>query len=156
MKQSDLISKFYTSFSEGNVEGMLSCYHKDIEFTDPAFGLLKGDRACNMWKMLLSQKKTKVKVDFFDVETENNYGSAKWTASYLYGNQQRKVVNKVKADFVFKDGLIISHNDVFDLWIWTQQALGFIGYLLGWSGFMKSKIQKQTNVKLDKFINQNI
>ena len=49
--------------------------------------------------------------------------------------------NKVIANFKFKDGLII---DTFDLWTWTQKEMGLTGYLMGWSFFMKAKIQQET------------
>jgi len=57
----------------------------------------------------------------------------------------------VQASFQFKDDKIIQHKDHFDLWKWTQQALGPAGYLLGWSSFMKNKIQKSTNKMVDDY-----
>jgi ketosteroid isomerase-like protein len=41
MKNSELITKFYTSFANADAEGMVACYHNDIQFEDPAFGPLK-------------------------------------------------------------------------------------------------------------------
>lgn len=152
MSHSDLIKQFYTSFSKGDAKGMIECYHKDIKFEDPAFGVIKGERACSMWKMLLSQKKGDLKVTFKNIETDKEEGKAYWEAEYLYGEQQRKVVNKVFASFKFKDGLIIEHIDTFDVWKWTKQAMGAVGYVLGWSSFMKSKIQQETKRKLDVFM----
>ena len=56
------------------------------------------------------------------------------------------------ATFEFEDGKIIKHTDDFDLWKWTKQALGFLGYLLGWSSFMKNKIQSKTTILLSNYI----
>ena len=53
-----------------------------------------------------------------------------------------------------QDGKIIEHTDVFDLWLWTKQAMGFVGYLIGWSSLLKNKIQKTTNSNLDQFMNK--
>ena len=36
-----LIHKFYTAFQNGDALTMKECYHPDIQFRDPAFGLLK-------------------------------------------------------------------------------------------------------------------
>lgn len=152
MNNSELIKKFYTSFSDGNIKGMIACYHKDITFQDPAFGRLKGERAVKMWQMLLSQKKANTKITFNNIQASSKNGKANWTAEYIY--EKRKVINKVSAEFKFKDGKIIEHIDTFDLWKWTKQAMGITGYLIGWTSFIKSKIQSTTNQKLDTFIKQ--
>ena len=47
-----LIKDFYQAFAALDAETMASCYHKDILFEDPAFGVLKGEKAKNMWRML--------------------------------------------------------------------------------------------------------
>lgn len=155
MDHREIIHKFYTSFSNGNVKGMLECYHKEIVFKDAVFGQLKGQRAVKMWEMLLSKKREDTVVNFYNVQATEQHGKANWVAEYFYGEKKRKVVNKVKADFTFKDGKIIEHTDTFDLWKWTQQAMGITGYLIGWTSFMKHKIQQTTNKRLDEFIKNN-
>lgn len=152
MEQKDIISDFYTAFSKGDVMAMKACYHKDIEFEDPAFGMLKGDQVSSMWQMLLSKKDESELEISFDVINEHQ---AAWTAQYKYGPKKRKVVNHIRAHFEFKDGLISKHIDHFNLWKWSQQALGLSGYLLGWSGFMKNKVQSTTNRLLKKFMKEN-
>lgn len=152
MSNKELVTKFYESFSNGNVTGMLACYHKDVVFEDAVFGKLKGERAFKMWEMLLSQKKGDTKINFDNVNATTENGSANWVAEYLYGDKQRKVVNRVSAVFKFKDGKIIEHTDTFDLWKWTKQAMGATGFLIGWTPFMKNKIQQTTNKKLDEFM----
>jgi len=147
-----LIENFYTSFAEGNIAGMLACYHKDIVFQDAAFGTLKGERAKQMWTMLLSQKKEDTIISHSDIEANADAGKANWVAKYQYGDKKRKVVNNVHAQFRFQDGKIIEHIDHFDLWKWSKQALGGAGYLLGWSSFMRNKIQQTTNKRLDDFV----
>lgn len=156
MTNKEIIEQFYTSFSQGDAKDMIECYHQDITFTDPVFGCLKGDRAVNMWKMLLSNKKTAASIQFSNIETNSDQGSANWIATYAYGPKKRNVINKVTAHFKFKDGKIIEHTDNFDLWEWTKQAMGVPGYLLGWTAFMKNKIQKTTNSNLKAFMNKNV
>ncbi len=149
-----LIEIFYTAFSKGDASGMNNCYHIDVTFEDPAFGKLENGKPAKMWEMLMSRKKESTTVVFSNIEANETTGKANWTASYEYGEKNRKVINNVTANFKFKDGKIIEHIDTFDLWKWTKQALGFSGALLGWSSFMKNKIQKTTNTQLTEFISK--
>lgn len=144
MDNKGLIQKFYNSFAAGNSEGMISCYHDNIQFEDPAFGKLQGEDAKLMWEMLLSRN-TSLKINFSDVEANEYNGSVNWIAEYAFAQTGRNVINKISAQFEFADGKIIKHTDYFDLWKWTQQALGWKGYLFGWTTFMRNKIQKMTN-----------
>jgi len=152
MENNELIKKFYTAFAAGDAEGMVACYHDDIVFEDPAFGVLKGDRAKAMWKMLLGKGKSEI--TFSDISANSLEGKAQWIAKYNYGSKKRPVVNHVTAVFQFAGGKIISHKDDFHLWTWAKQALGLSGYLLGWSSFMKTKIQNTTHHTLTTFMNE--
>lgn len=145
MDNSALISKFYESFSRADVDGMVSCYHKDIQFEDPAFGKLYGDDARHMWRMLISSVKEPIQITFRDVQANENTGSAHWRAVYKFSQTGNTVINEINAAFEFKDGKIIKHTDTFDMWKWSRQALGLPGWLLGWSPFMKSKINQRTS-----------
>ena len=133
---------------------MGSYYHKDIVFQDPAFGKLNGKKAIKMWEMLLSNKEAAPKVSFSNIKADSKQGTAEWRAEYFYGPQKRKVINQVHAKFSFKEGKIIEHSDSFNIWKWSSQALGPIGYFIGWTPFMKSKIQKLANKRLNKFIEE--
>ncbi len=42
------IELFYSAFDNLDAEKLVAQYHEDIIFEDPAFGVLKGDRAKNM------------------------------------------------------------------------------------------------------------
>ena len=154
MSNSELVSKFYEAFANSDSRAMAECYHENIMFKDPAFGQLKGERAGKMWEMLLSRAKGELKVEFSDISADEETGNALWVATYFYGPKKRKVINHVSASFKFKEGKIIEHVDDFDTWKWSKQAIGLPGYLLGWSGFMKNKIQKTTNGLLDKFMSK--
>ncbi len=151
MTNAELINKFYTSFVNGNAEEMVNCYHTEIIFTDPAFGTLKGEDAKNMWRMLIERSKGDIKVTFNNVKANDKTGSAYWEAHYTFTQTGRPVINKISAQFEFKDGKIIKHTDTFDLWKWSKQALGFKGYLLGWSSFMQKQINKQTSALLKAY-----
>jgi ketosteroid isomerase-like protein len=147
-----LIHKFYTAFKNQDSETMASCYHSNVVFEDPAFGILKGEHARNMWHMLCrSQKGKDFTVTYSKVKSNNIIGSVKWEAKYTFSKTGRKVHNKISAEFEFKDALIIKHTDTFNLRQWAKQAIGFKGFLLGNTTFFLKKLQQQTNALLNKF-----
>ncbi len=149
--EKSLITSFYQSFAAGDAEEMVSHYHNEIEFSDPAFGLLKGDEARNMWRMLIARSKGNLTIQFLNVLANGETGSADWTAKYLFSKTGREVFNEIHAEFTFKDGKIFRHTDTFDIWKWSKQALGLPGLLLGWSGFMQNKIRKTAKDSLRDF-----
>ena len=146
------IEKFYKAFSNLDAETMASCYHNEIVFQDPAFGLLEGEQARNMWRMLCSsQTKETFTVDFNTISVNGNFGFAHWEAHYLFSKTGRKVHNKIDARFEFKEGLIVKHTDDFNLHAWAKQALGFKGILLGGTKFFQRKLNAQTHAMLHTF-----
>lgn len=146
------IETFYKAFNNLDAKTMVSCYHDDITFEDPAFGVLQKNRAKNMWRMLCASQKGKdFKIEFSNIEANEQTGKAHWEAYYTFSKTGRKVHNKIDAEFEFKDGKIIRHIDTFNLHKWSHQAMGFKGFLLGSTGFFKKKLQLQTNKLLDKF-----
>ena len=151
MSNKDIIHQFYLAFAQGDAEGMVKHYSGQIIFKDPAFGELRGQDAGNMWRMLIRNSKGPIRIIFADVEANDISGSANWTAKYVFSKTGRTVINKIQAQFEFKDGKIIRHTDDFDLWKWSQQALGWKGYLLGWSNFFKQRLQQQTRGLLNKY-----
>jgi ketosteroid isomerase-like protein len=152
MNNEKLIQNFYQAFADVKPEGMVRYYADNIEFKDPAFGLLKGDDAKNMWRMLLQNPDIKVTVS--NIRADEQTGSADWVAFYTFSRTGRKVTNRVTATFEFKDGSIVKHTDHFDIWKWAGQALGLPGYLLGWAPFMQKKIRVQALSLLAKYQKQ--
>lgn len=146
-----LITKFYTAFANADAKTMSECYHPKIHFVDPAFGLLKEEQVSDMWTMLIIKSKGNLKIEFSDVKADDTTGSARWVATYNFSKTNRKVINRISAEFTFQDGLIIKHTDSFDVWKWSKQAFGPTGYLLGWTGFFQNKIQEQALLSLKKF-----
>mgnify|MGYP001399064294 CR=1 FL=1 len=142
-----IITEFYTAFANHDYKGMVACYHDEVEFSDPAFGTLKGDQAKAMWKMLIERSEGKLKVEFSNI-TDN---SAHWEAYYVFSKTGRNVHNKIDARFEFKDGKIYRHHDHFNLWKWSSQALGLSGLLLGYTSFFRDKLQTQTRKLLSDY-----
>ncbi len=152
-----IIDTFYKAFTNLDANTMVSCYHDDIIFEDPAFGILKGERAKAMWQMLCqSQKGKDFKVVVSDIKGNAINGSAHWEAYYTFSKTGRKVHNKIDAEFVFKEGLIIKHTDKFNLHNWAKQAMGLKGLMVGGTGYFSNKLKSQTNYLLSKYIENSI
>ena len=133
-----LIETFYTAFQKKDAATMISCYHDNIIFQDPAFGELNGEDAKAMWRMLC-QNATDLRIEFSDISASLKKGSAHWEAWYSFSKTGRKVHNIVEAEFEFKDSKIIKHTDTFNLHKWASQAMGWKGKLLGGTAFLKTK-----------------
>jgi ketosteroid isomerase-like protein len=152
MLNQELIDHFYNSFKNKNAEAMIACYHDDVEFADPAFGLLKGIEAKSMWQMLVERGKDNLQIDYNTVSADSENGKANWIARYTFGKSKRPVINNVKATFEFKDGKIYRHKDSFDLKIWARQALGPMSILLILTGQLEKTIQKQSRGLLKAYM----
>jgi ketosteroid isomerase-like protein len=145
-----LVEEFYSAFQKKDYAAMNNCYHADVHFRDPVFMDLHGDEARAMWHMLCERGKD-LRLEFTNVRAGESAVSAHWEAWYTFSTG-RKVHNIINATFEFKDGKIIRHEDVFDLWRWTRQALGPVGVLLGWSPILKSKVRQTAQKGLNAFI----
>jgi len=149
------ITKFYTALANADASKICECYHPNIRFRDPAFGLLEGEKVCQMWQMLIERSNGNLSINFSEVQANEHLGSALWVANYTFSKTNRKIVNSISSKFQFKDGLIIKHTDDFDIWKWSKQALGITGLLLGWTGFMQKKIQEEARLCLQEYSKAN-
>jgi ketosteroid isomerase-like protein len=151
MENEQIIRQFYEAFARNDAESMVACYADDVEFSDPAFGKLKGSEAKNMWRMLVERAKGNIEIAFKNVRADQKTGSADWVADYLFSKTGRNVHNEIHAEFEFKDGKIARHTDTFDIWKWSRQALGLSGALLGWSSFLQNKIRQNALESLREY-----
>lgn len=138
-----IIEEFYSGFAAANSTTMCSCYHPEVAFEDPIFGILQGDDARDMWQMLIEKSHGLLDIKFSNVISDGENSSADWTADYMFSSTKKHVKNIVHAEFEFKDGLIFRHVDHFNMYSWSKQALGLKGLLLGWTPFFRKKIQQQ-------------
>lgn len=146
----ELIQRFYEAFQKLDAEAMAACYADDVVFSDPVFGELRGEAARDMWRMLTSRAQD-FSLTFAEVEANEGLGGARWVARYLFSQTGRRVVNRIHAQFVFRDGRMVEHRDTFDLWRWARQALGVKGALLGWTPFVQGAIRAQARRGLDAY-----
>ncbi|MFO0755265.1 MAG: nuclear transport factor 2 family protein [Byssovorax sp.] len=150
----ETIRKFYECFGKRDAEGMVALYADDVSFSDPVFPALKGDEAKAMWRMLCGRA-ADLTVEASAIEADETTGKAHWDARYTFSATGRKVLNRIDARFVFRDGKIVEHKDSFDLWAWTRMALGLKGTLLGWSPIVQGAVRKQADKGLRSFMKKS-
>ena len=148
-----LIERFYRAFDEGDGDAMAACYAPDVQFSDPVFPDLRGERAGAMWRML-TQAPGDLRIELLEREAAGERGSARWRAHYTFTQTGRPVVNEIRASFRFRDGLIAEHRDEFSFHRWARQALGPVGLLLGWTPFLRAAVRRRAAARLDAFAAQ--
>lgn len=146
----ELLHRFYQAFQRRDWHSMMLCYHPLATFEDAAFQLTGAPAIGAMWRMLCERGKD-LRLTFNDVQADDQQGSATWDAHYTFSQTRRPVHNHIQAHFTFQDGLIRTHHDVFSFWRWSRQALGPVGWLLGWSSFLRRKVQAQAALNLAQF-----
>jgi len=144
-----LVERFYLAFAVRDAGAMATCYHQDVHFRDEVFDL-KGAEASGMWRMLCANGKD-LRIQHSNIRTEEDVVRAHWEAHYTFSATGRRVHNIIEATFRFQEGRIIEHIDQFNFYSWSKQALGTPGLLLGWTPFLKSKVQSQAAAKLRAF-----
>lgn len=149
-----LIHRFYDSFAARDAAGMKACYHPEVVFHDPAFGELRGAEAGAMWAMLCARA-TDLQVSASDVKADDARGRAHWEARYTFTQTGRPVLNRIDAEFEFRDGLIIRHTDRFGFWTWARQALGPAGLVLGWTPLIRNRVRATARRGLEKYMREN-
>ena len=146
----DLVRSFYVAFQRRDHRAMTACYTPDVQFHDPVFTDLAGWRVGAMWRMLC-ERATDLRIEVPSVHPSPEGVSAHWEAWYTFTQTGRPVHNRVAASFVFRDGKIHRHTDVFDLYAWARQALGVKGLVLGWAPPVQRAIRAQATRALDTF-----
>jgi ketosteroid isomerase-like protein len=147
----DLIDRFYAAFGRRDGAAMAACYAPDARFSDPVFPGLVGSEPGAMWRML-TERATDLKIELAERTADDRAGSAHWLATYTFTQTGRPVENDVHASFRFANGLIAEHEDSFDFYRWSRQALGTSGQLLGWTPILRRAVRKRSRAALDEFI----
>lgn len=148
------ITTFYEAFSRLDAPTMAMCYHTEATFTDEAFINLNREQTVAMWTMLCSRAKN-FSLTFSNIEANDTKGKAHWEPIYTFTGTGRLVHNIIDSEFEFKDGKIWRQRDTFDFYRWSRQAFGPIGIMLGWTGFLRKKVQTEAGKSLEKFMTKN-
>jgi len=147
-----LLTKFYTAFQQKDYKTMQDCYADTATFNDAIFTNLNTAQVKAMWEMLCKRSAADFKLEFKNIKSEGNTVTAQWTAHYTFTATGRKVVNRIKANFVVGDGKIIEHTDRFSFYKWARQAFGFTAVLLGWTITFKKRVRQTALNNLKKFM----
>lgn len=147
----ELIKTFYKAFQNKDYRAMQDCYADNAVFNDAIFKDLDSKQVKAMWEMLIKRGKD-MSLTFKNIEANGNTASAEWVASYTFSSTNRKVINHVKANFIFGNNKILKHTDDFNFYKWSRQALGTPGLLLGWTSYLKSKVSRSAIQGLDAYI----
>ena len=146
-----LIEHFYNSFARKDYKAMQECYADNATFSDAVFQDLSSAQVRAMWEMLITRGKD-LELRFQNISADEKSGSCEWIANYTFSQTGKKVENHIKANFEFENGKIIKHLDTFDFYKWSSQALGITGTLLGWTSFLKNKVQQKAMKSLSEFM----
>lgn len=147
----ELIQRFYAAFAARDGDTMAACYGPNATFSDPVFTGLKGDEPGAMWRMLTSRA-TDLELELVEHGAQGDKGSARWIARYTFTQTGRHVVNDVRSEFRFVDGLIADQLDSFSFHAWAKQALGPVGLLLGWAPPVRAGVSRKARAGLDEFM----
>lgn len=148
----DVITRFYTSFSQLNSAEMNNCYAEEIVFFDPVFEMLQGNEVRCMWEMLCRNAKD-FSISFSNIKDLGDcYYTCDWVAEYAFSANGKKVINNVRANMKIENGFIIEHSDAYSLHKWAAQALGFSGWLLGWNSFYQKQIKNKAKRRLLEYM----
>ena len=146
-----IITTFYTAFQQRDYKTMQSCYADNATFGDAVFVDLNAKEVRAMWEMLCIKGKD-LQLEFKNVKADEKSGSAEWIATYSFSKTNRKVINRIQADFSFANGKITRHRDHFNFYAWAKQALGLPGILLGWTNGLKEKVRAEGKKNLIAFM----
>lgn len=147
----ELLTGFYGAFAAKDGASMATAYAADARFSDPVFTDLRGPEIGAMWQMLCSRA-ADLHVEASAITADDQNGSAHWEAWYTFRKTGGKVHNVIDATFLFRDGRIVDHRDVFDFWRWAGMALGTSGKLLGWTPFLRNAVRKEARAGLAKYM----
>jgi ketosteroid isomerase-like protein len=148
-ENAELIRRFYEALDRHDGEAMASAYAPEGSFRDPVFGELSGEEAGDMWRLLTGRSED-LSVELAGHRAEGDAGSAHWIATYTFTPTGRRVVNDIRARLRFRDGRIIEHEDSFSFWRWARQAMGPLGWALGW-GPLRPVVSRRARDDLARF-----
>lgn len=145
-----VVEAFYAALSRRDGEAMASCYDDAVVFEDPVFGVLNGEDARDMWRMLCSGG-TDLTVTHEVLDATPTTATTSWVATYTFPRTGRQVSNHVTARMLLDGERIVDHRDSFSLWGWSAQALGPLGHALGWTPIVQGRVRATSAASLAAF-----
>ncbi len=144
-----VLDAFYQAFARRDAQAMGALYHPQARFGDPVFPALDAAQVRAMWRMLL-QRGGDLDLRFRVLHEDERSGQVLWEARYTFTSTGRRVHNRIRSSFTFRDGLILTQHDRFPFWRWSRQALGPAGLLLGWTPLLRDRVRRTAASSLRK------
>ncbi|MCD8539849.1 MAG: nuclear transport factor 2 family protein [Leadbetterella sp.] len=154
MNSKQIVTSFYEAMKARDYSTMASLYTANAVFSDPVFPSLSGFEAGKMWEMLLKSAKD-MELEYQVLDHGKDKARVKWVAHYTFSKTGRKVRNEVISTFELFEGRILTQRDRFSFGKWSRQALGFLPWLLGFTGVTRKKVQETAGRGLNDFIRNN-
>jgi ketosteroid isomerase-like protein len=143
-----LLQKLYNSLNNHDYASMAACYRADAVFEDIAFRLSGKQSIQAMWHMI---SEGDLRATFSQVEANDENGVVKdLVDTYTFRDTGRHVVNRIRSEFEFREGLIQSHRDHCNPLQWGLQALGPVKGLV--AGLVPRVRQSAAQEKLANFM----
>ena len=134
----DLVSRLFMALDRHDDGTMAACYHESARFRDIAFDLRSHREIRCMWRMICLT--SDLRATFRVLDADNTGARVSLVDHYTFRQTGRQVRNEIESRFTFRDGLILSHEDVCDPVAWGAMALGGIrGFLAGRSRLLRSR-----------------
>lgn len=143
-----LIRRFYARLAARDAEGALACYHPEVFFSDPLHPRLRGEAACDLWRLRLAGEGF-ARITLEAASGDADEGLARWSAAGVV--RGRPVAIRGRSMFAFREGRIVRHYDHYSLWRWTAQAFGAVGAALGWFGPFRWALRSRATRALERF-----
>ncbi|PVF96937.1 hypothetical protein CPB86DRAFT_786428 [Serendipita vermifera] len=149
----ELVERYLSAYKSLDLKAMEECMDPEFTFSDPAFPLLDAKHAKAMFSMFINGRDTnKMEIEYQDIakSSEDLKYTATYTVRYLFNG--RPVTNVIRPTFTISpsSNLFVSQVDDFPFYPWARQALGLSGWLLGWTGYLQSKVQETAAAKVNK------
>ncbi|MEY2986573.1 MAG: hypothetical protein RJB13_94 [Pseudomonadota bacterium] len=150
-----IANSFYHAFSKSDSAGMNVHYAEGATFSDPIFMELSEFEVRGMWEMLCSSAKD-FRLSYQIVDASDTHVQVEWTATYSFGPRNRRVENRVSTLMEIVSGKITRQVDTFSFSRWATQAIGPIGFILGFFPFFRKKVQTNARAKLSEHLKKSL
>lgn len=146
-----LIEELLGALSKGEGARLATFYTDDARYEDPLCGTVKGDRIGRMW--IVRTGEHRVGVDVHSHEAGDTKGQARWMQTTVHPETRRKIAVEVRSTFTFRDGRIAEQRDAFSFYRWARQALGMLGWTVGWTKSVRVSMQRGFHGELENLNN---
>ncbi|MBO6794497.1 MAG: nuclear transport factor 2 family protein [Balneolaceae bacterium] len=137
----EIVKTFYEALNNGDIKTVRQLYHPDAVYKSEMFSL-KGPEVFALW-YTATQPEMNLTAECSSINKVNNEVHTTWNISYELSVVNRTIKLSEKGLFKFKDGKIIFHQDKYSFYSWCKQTLGPIGWLFGWTAWLKKRVSKQ-------------